>query len=413
MVEIPDQPVRRVLYVERTTWLGGSTVSLDGLLRGLDTRCYRPLVLTRHSNAFRHKWEKLAEVILEDTSSSRPTPRHRRDIAGKLGKFSPATGRLYLQARDLLRFVARDWGAARRLKPLLVDRKIDLIHNNNGLPFDRVTVTAGWLAGVRQVCHFRAFAPLSFVDRWLSRRVQCHICVSVAVKQYFIRQGLPDCNLHVVYNPVDLDVFAAPCDVAKTRKELGLQDSDLVVTNVGRLDWWKGQHLFVRAMGELKTRWPDIRGLIVGDRGPTPRSADYCEQLLRTVAELGLADTIVFAGVRLDIPSVMAASDVLVHSATEPEPLARVIMEGMAAGRPVIATASGGMTEIIKDRETGMLVPPGSSDAIVAAVDLLLRDRLLRARISQKAQAYAREHFSIESHWDSVRRVYELVKGHA
>jgi glycosyltransferase involved in cell wall biosynthesis len=409
VTEIPAQPVRRILYVERTTWLGGSTASLDGLLKGLDSKSYQPLILTRHSNALRHKWEKLGEVILEETGSSGPLRRDGRDIAGVLKRVSPTTGRLYLGLRDFLTFVGRDRVAARRLKPLLVDRKIDLIHNNNGLPFDRATVTAGWLAGVSQVCHFRAFTPLSPIDRWLARRVQSHICVSEAVKQYLVRQGIPDRNLHVVYNPIDLDAFSTPGDVAKTRKDLGLRSSDLVVTNVARLDWWKGQDVFLKAIAELKTRWPDIRALLVGDCGPTRRSVDYCEQLRRTVAQLGLQETVVFAGVRLDIPSVMAASDVLVHSSTQPEPLGRVIMEGMAAGRPVIATAAGGVNEIVKDGETGMLIPLGSSDAIVDTVELLLREPLFRNRISQKAQAYAREHFSVYSHWDSVRKIYQLV----
>ena len=409
MAEIIDQRARRILFVERTTWLGGSTVSLDGLLQGLDARSYQPLILTRPSNAFRHKWEKLGEVILEDMGLSGQVGHGRRDIAGALKRASPTTGRLYLQVRDFVTFLGRDRVVARRLAPLLANRKIDLIHNNNGLPFDRATVTAGWLARVSQVCHFRAFTPLSPVDRWLARRVQSHICVSEAVKQYFVHQGIPERSLHVVYNPIDLDAFSTVTDVAKTRKGLGLRDSDLVVTNVGRLDWWKGHDVFLKAIAELKPRWPDIRALVVGDCGPTRRSMDYCEQLRRITAQLGLQDTVVFAGVRQDIPAVMAASDVLVHSATEPEPLGRVVMEGMAAGRPVIATAAGGVKEIIKDGETGMLVPPASSDAIVNTVDLLLREPLVRNRISQKAQAYAREHFSIQKHWESVQRIYQLV----
>ncbi len=409
MAEILDQRVRRILFVERTTWLGGSTVSLDGLLKGLDASSYQPLILTRRSNPFRHKWEKLGEVILEDTCLSGQVGHGRRDIAGALKEASPATGRFYLQVRDFLTFLARDRVAARRLAPVLANRKIDLIHNNNGLPFDRATVTAGWLAGVSQVCHFRAFTPLSPVDRWLARRVQSHICVSEAVKQYFVRQGIPERSLHVVYNPIDLDAFSTVTDVAKTRTGLGLRDSDLVVTNVGRLDWWKGHEFFLRAIAKLRTRWPDIRAVVVGSCGPTKRSVDYCERLRRTVAQLGLEETVVFASVRLDIPSVMAASDVLVHSATEPEPLGRVVMEGMAAGRPVIATAAGGVTEIVKNGETGMLVPPASSDAIVDAVDLLLRESLVRNRISQNAQAYARDHFSVQKHWESVQGIYQRV----
>ncbi len=409
MAQLHDQPTRRILYVEQTTWLGGSTVSLDGLLQGLDNRSYQPLILTRPSNSFRQKWEQFGEVIFDETPSSDQLVGKARDVAGALKRISPTTGALYLQIRDLLTFVSRDRVAARRLAPILVDRRIDLIHNNNGLPFDRVTVTAGWLAGIHQVCHFRAFTPLSPVDRWLARKAQSHICVSQAVKEFLVRQGIPDRNLHVVCNPIDLEAFANPGDVARTRKDLGLGSSDLVLTNVARLDWWKGQDYFVRAIGELKNRWSNLRALIVGDCGPTRRSVYYCEQLRKTVARLGLQETVVFAGLRLDIPSVMAASDMLVHTATEPEPLGRVIMEGMAAGRPVIATAAGGVKEIIKDRETGILVPPASTDAIVDAVELLLREPILRARICQKAQAYARQHFSVQNHWDSVRSIYQLV----
>jgi glycosyltransferase involved in cell wall biosynthesis len=409
MAATPEQRIRRVMYVERTAWLGGSAVSLDGLLKGLDALSYRPLIFTWPSNSFIRKWEGIGEVILEDIAPSTQRVRESRKVAAKIGRMSPSAGRSYLTIRDCLKFVSRDLMAARRFARTIADRRIDLIHNNNGLPLDRATVLAGWLAGVSQVCHFRAFTPLSSIDRWLAGKAQAHICVSQAVKSFLIREGIPDSNLHVVHNPIDLEAFADPGDVAKTRQDLGLASSDLVIANVGRLDWWKGHDLFIKAIGELRKRWPNLRAVIVGDCGPTRRSADYSEQLRKTVAQLGLQQAVVFAGLRLDIPSVMAASDVLVHSATEPEPLGRVIMEGMAAGRPVIATAAGGVKEIIQDRETGLLVPPGSTDAIVDAIELLLHDPLLRARISQKAHACAEEHFSVQNHWDSVRRIYQLV----
>lgn len=409
MEEIQGRQLHRVLFVERTTWLGGSAVSLDGLLKGLDTRSYQPLILTRPANSFRKEWEKFGEIILEQAPPWKQPVRGKRDVAGALKRTSPAAGRLYVQIKDFLTFLRKDWRAARRLARIFKDRRIDLIHNNNGLPFDRAAVTASWLAGVNQVCHFRAFAPLSPIDRWLARKVQAHICVSQAVKEFLTGQGIPDSRIHVVYNPIDLDAFGNAVDAARIRRDLGLESSDIVITNVGRLDWWKGHDVFVEAIRELRDRWPNLRALLVGDRGPTRRSMDYCEQLRRTISAFGLRETVVFAGPRRDIPSVMAASDILVHSATEPEPLGRVIMEGMAAGRAVIATAGGGVTEIVKDRDTGLLVPPGNADAIVDGVELLLHEPLLRARIGQNAQAYARRHFSIQNHWDSVHGVYQLV----
>jgi glycosyltransferase involved in cell wall biosynthesis len=411
MAQIHDQPIRRVLYVERTTWLGGSAVSLDGLLRGVDTRLYQPLILTQPSNLFTKRWEELGEVILDDTRRLNQPGREKRNIAGMLNRTSPAADKAYLRIRDLLQFLTRDRPAARRLARILVDRRVDLIHNNSGLPFDRAMVLAGWLAGINQVCHFRALTPLSPVDRWLAGKAQAHICVSQAVREYLVCQGISDRNLHVIYNPVDLEAFTGPVDKARTRENLGLRVSDIAVANVGRLDWWKGQDIFVKAIGELRNRWPNLRAVIVGDCGPTRRSVDYCEQLRKTISELGLHASVILAGLRLDIPSVMAASDLIVHSATEPEPLGRVIMEGMAAGRPVIASAAGGVKEIVKDRETGILVPPGSPAALADGIELLLREPLISARIGIAAQAYARHHFSIQNHWDSVSRIYEQVMG--
>jgi len=410
MQRLHDPPGCRILYVERTTWLGGSSVSLNGLLKGLDTGIYRPVILIKPSNGFRQEWERLGEVILEERTPPNQPLGNRPNVSAKLCKLSPKAGSVYLQMRDLLIFLRRDRVAARRLAPLLADRGIDLIHHNNGLPFDRVTVTAGWLAGIDQLCHFRAFAPLSPVDRWLARKVRVNICVSQAVKQYLVRQGLPENSMHVVYNPIDLEAFTAPADVAGIRSDLKLGSSDLVLTNVARLDWWKGQDGFVEAIRELKNRRPEVRALIVGDPGPTSRSLEFSRQLRRSVDRLGLNETVLFTGLRRDIPSIMAASDILVHTAAEPEPLGRVVMEGMAAGRPVIATAAGGVKEIIQDRVTGILVPPANPQAIVDAVELLMQDPVLQAKICRNAREYAQQNFSVQRHWDSVGALYRQVR---
>lgn len=161
---------------------------------------------------------------------------------------------------------------------------------------------------------------------------------------------------------------------------------------VGRLAEWKGQDVFIRAMAEA---FPDddARGVVVG--APLFGEDDYARSLRSLCAELRLEHMIDFRGFREEVDPELASLDVLVHASVLPEPFGQVVLEGMAAGLPVVATAAGGPTEIIEDGVTGILYPPGDVRALAAALRRLAADSCLRDRLStagrERAKAFRPE----------------------
>lgn len=135
--------------------------------------------------------------------------------------------------------------------------------------------------------------------------------------------------------------------------------------------------------------------LLVGD-ALFGEEARYAEALRRQVRRLGLAGRVHFLGFRDDVPQLMRAVDVVAHTSTAPEPFGRVIVEGMLAGRPVVATKAGGALEIVEDGATGLLVPPDAPHVLGEALQQLLTCPDLAARLARDGRAAARRRFSMQ-----------------
>lgn len=209
---------------------------------------------------------------------------------------------------------------------------------------------------------------------------------------------LPASRITVIPNAVDVQAFAP--DRTKgdaTRAALGLGPDVLVVTCVGRMTPQKGQDLLLRAFVDVKQAVPKSRLLLVGDGA---HRREY-EELAR---ELGLGDTLRFLGIRTDVPSILRASDLLVLPSRH-EGFGLVLAEAMASGTPVVAARISPITEIVRDRETGVLFDPGSVTGLTRALTTLLQDSDLRLAMSVRARANAVARFSAV---EMVRRLETL-----
>ncbi|MEM9565684.1 MAG: glycosyltransferase [Actinomycetota bacterium] len=228
---------------------------------------------------------------------------------------------------------------------------------------------------------------------------------SSATARAFVSAGGRADRVRVVHygfappDPVPAHVAAA--DRAAVRAGLGLDDRAFVAANVGRLSPWKGQDVFVRALARV----PGAIGLIVGE---ALFGEDDVEPSLRALADgLGIGDRVVFAGFRSDPGRVMAASDLVVHSSTAPEPFGRVIVEAMLAGTPVVAAAAGGPCEIVDDGRTGWLVEPGDPVALADRIEHRRRHPDEATGLAAAAAADARSRFTLEAMHEGIRRVVD------
>ena len=173
---------------------------------------------------------------------------------------------------------------------------------------------------------------------------------------------------------------------------------------VGRISPWKGQDVFIQAAAIVLKQFPACRFRIVG-------SALFGEdalvgQLKQLAATLGVAPQIEFMGFRKDVPEIISASTLVVHASTVPEPFGQVIVQAMAAGKPVVATRGGGVLEIVEDGITGLLVAMKDVDAMAQAICEILADPVRAKQMGEAGRARFLERFTIEKTVEAVEKVY-------
>ena len=177
------------------------------------------------------------------------------------------------------------------------------------------------------------------------------------------------------------------------------------VAMVGRLAPWKGQDVFLRAFAKAFSDG-EVIAVLVG--AALFGEDDYERQLRQLVDDLGIEERVEFRGFRSEVFEELARVDVLVHASVIPEPFGQVVLEGMAAGLPVVAAGAGGPAEILVDGETGLLYPPGDIDALASLLRLLADDAELRSRLGDQARTAAAK-YSPERSADQILEVYERV----
>ncbi len=170
-----------------------------------------------------------------------------------------------------------------------------------------------------------------------------------------------------------------------------------IVGIVGRISAWKGQDIFLKAIARLK----DVNGVIIGS--PYFGEENYQMHLEDLVRALSIEDRVTFVGQIDDVPSAMAACDIIVHCSTAPEPFGLVIVEAMLAGTPVIATNAGGAREIIIPDKTGQLTRPGDIDELCLAIQKYLDNPNWALEQAKQAKIRAKENFSSKNMIDQFK----------
>jgi glycosyltransferase involved in cell wall biosynthesis len=407
----------RILYVDSDPSIGGGLISLRCLLKALDRTRYEPIVVHYASHGPSTGIDPLVSEVIELCVHGGRKRRGERAFLRLRQTLVVRSLQSQVWGRRWYRYSARCVNTLLKILPLAIEiqsivrsRGAALVHVNNSVEFDRAGILAAWLARRPCVCHVRNFEPPLPQSRWFRRHVEGFIFNSEAVAKGPLGSLVEPKRRWVIHNSVDIANYDLAADRSTARRTLGLPVGKPMVGTVGRLERWKGQDIFLRALAQAKRVIPDIQGLVVGAPEPTiPDSMVFAEELGVLAKSLGLSDCVHFAGYRGDIPRVMAALDVVVHCSVEPEPFGRVVIEGMAAGRPVVAVAAGGVLEVVTDGVTGVLVPPGDPETMAAALVGLLKDPVRAARLAMAGRADAVLRFSLEEHARQVEQVYEEV----
>ena len=382
----------RVGFLVPHTGAGGAESNLRTLLEGVDRSRINPVVFVAGEGPATRLLEGAhAPIVCVPTPRFFSTSVRLGPRVGGRTVFNP-----FAVAADGLLLA---WAALRYARALRRAR-VRVVHSGS-IFAHALSVLAAPLAGARLVWHVQDIVSPRLagglvlpVFAWLgARRADLVVCPSEAVAA-----GLRDHwpagargRLRVVYNGIDLSGYD-PAQPATPRRELGLPDDVFVALHIGRLAPWKGQREFLAAASLVARDRPEARFVVVGDtafEGPA-----YRDELHALAQLLGLRDRVIFTGWRQDIPALLAAADVLIHSSVLPEPFGLVIVEAMAMERPVVASCLGGPAEIVRDGEEGLLVDPRDPTAIARALLRLANEPETRARMGRAGRARAAECFS-------------------
>ncbi len=234
------------------------------------------------------------------------------------------------------------------------------------------------------------------VDRFMLRSYAGVIAVSDEVKTKLLKAGVRAQKIHLIRNGIDMRPFI---NAKPSLRIEGDGESALVVGWIGRLSNEKGADIFLRAAAGVLAEYPGARFVVVGD-GPD------LAMLNALIDELNIRKNVSLAGRREDMPSVYASLDVMVSSSRQ-EGLPMAILEGMASGLPLVATAVGDVPTVVRDGRSGVLVPSEDVGLLASAIVELLRDALLRMRLGSAARRLIAEEFSAERMTANYLRVYE------
>ena len=414
--------LRKVLYVAATS-KGGSAFSLYNLLKGIDRFRYEPVVFfhLEEPHSIGMKIRELGihvsthKIRLPSASQSEMKRitccrNNRLNIADRIRIcYGKNASEAYLSARSCYQFFRHKAYMILPIYKIIRKCQIDLVHLNTGLSHGLPAIIAANIAGVPVVCHNRWFSTWSGFEKMFVRFVHYFIYISKAVAIHFDLLGVPSEKGVIIHNAVDIDEFKNEYDVTDIHREFGWTGKEHLVGIVGRLAWWKGHEYFLAAMARACQKDSSLRGLIIGDTLSSVRNSAYQEHITSMATSFGLEKKVIFTGFRDDVPRLMSALDIIIHCSSLPEPFGRVVIEGMAAGKPVVATAAGGVLDIIEDGVSGILVPCKDSKAIAQAINGLLSNPDSAKLMGLAARRRVAEKFALQDHVTAVQKVYDSV----
>jgi glycosyltransferase involved in cell wall biosynthesis len=372
---------RNVLFLQSSSELYGSGKIILQVLRLYRNEGFNPVVLLTNSGPL--------QAILELEGFS--------VYVQNLGILR----RKYVNPAGLLNRLSKNLKAYRFLSKMDQRYQFELVYSNTLA----VIVGAYW-AKRRQIPHIWHIheillspKPLvKMLSSLLDQSTPNPIAVSQAVADHW-QPLLKKSKVQVIHNGIPYDAFLENYPIAK--KELGLPAGQIIIGMIGLINPGKGQLFFLKMAQYLSEKYPHTHFLLVGD--PFPGYEPILEEIRKEIREKSLETRVTYLGFREDIPKVMAALDVFVLPSILPDSFPTVILEAMAAGKPVVATRSGGASEMVVEGKTGYLIPIENIEKGIEALEKLIQDTELRQRFGEAGKKRVLSEFSLEAFEDKIK----------
>ncbi|MCL4557058.1 MAG: glycosyltransferase [Deltaproteobacteria bacterium] len=373
----------KVLFVHSSSEMYGSDRCLYELVRGIDKKRFVPIVVLPSGGALSGMLRDMGiAVYLTD-------PWVMRKGTFRSARLAPYMLKLPVSVLRLMRIIARE--------------SVSIVYSNTSVMIG--PALAAYIMRRPHICHIR---ELYEGYPGLSRLYGPFLCASskriIAISNAAasLVDGRCRKKVEVVYDGIALDRFIdAPRRVPDIVSEWRRQGR-IIVSDIGRISPIKGQELFIESARECMRHDRGLRFLIVGDvfKG----NEQFLMRLRDTVRRYDLQDIVLFTGFVQDVDDFIASSDIIVLSTLIPEGLGQIVMEGMAAGRVVIAPDKGGPTELIRNGTDGILYMAGDRDSLTKAIMDTAADPVSRKAIGEQARHTAERRFGVQKNIAAVEK---------
>lgn len=310
---------------------------------------------------------------------------------------------------------AKDLAAFLSLRRLFASRRPDIVHTHSGKAgiLGRLAAKAARVPVIVHTIHGPSFGPwqgglsnslFRTAERIAGRCTTHFVVVADAMAQQYLRAGIGKPRQYTrIFSGMDLAPFLTARNKPSLRRELGLDECDLVIGTIARLFRLKGHDDLFAVAPELVARFPRVRFLLVGD-------GIWRDRFERTVRRLGLGRHFIFAGLvePARVPEYVGVMDVLAHLSRR-EGLPRALPQAMAAAKPVVAYDCDGAREVCLDGRTGFLIRPGDLKSLRTGLSTLLEDAELRERCGERGREYVRELFPADRMVNELARLYRKL----
>ena len=305
-----------------------------------------------------------------------------------------------------------DLAAFLRLYFLFLRQRFDIVHTHTAKA-GALGRAAAFLSGGAAIVHtlhghnfYGYFNPflskvLVMIERFLACFTDRIIALTELEKNDLVRfKAAYSGKIRLIYQGLELEQYT-PGDIDKTRVrgEFNIKPDERIIGMVGRLEPVKGPQYFVEAAQGVVRQFAQARFIVVGE-------GSLRKNLERQVEEAGLRDKFIFTGWRDDNYEIISILDILVLPSLN-EAVGIVLLEAQSLGVPVVATKVGGVPEIVKDQETGILVPAGDSQSLEQAINTLLADEHKRKEMGERAAGWVKGKFKAQDMVDEISQLYQ------
>ena len=382
--------MRKILYLHAGAELYGADIVLLELLKNLDKSKFKPYVILPCDGPLVGKlrenniWVEVLEY-----------PILRRKYFNPVGIFN--------YAKDYLIY-------SNKISRIVEKESIDLLHINTAAVLEGIYIKRKFKIPLIWHIHEIIVNPrfmhklLSFL---ISKSADEVISVSNAVKEHLENTGYFKKEVNVIYNGVDNSIFSPQNESDYIRKEFNIPKDSKIVGMIGRVNAWKGQKDFLKAIEMILDKHSNVYAMLVG--GVFEGEEWRINELKNTINNMKHKDRVIFSDYRKDTKNIYNLYDIFVLPSINPDPLPTVVLEAMASGKPIVGYRHGGICEMVKEEYNGLLANVGDTNDLSYKIDKIVSDDKLQIFMSENSLNRQIQMFSLKSYINNFEKIYETI----